>query len=158
MYQSHSGDVETNRLFDYLSRAADDAQAQYPSAEMVFLGDFNCHHDSWLGSPITNHAGSAAHAFALTQSLTQLVNQPTSILDVSGQAPSLLDLLLTTYPAGYQVLIQGPLGYSDHCLVSSTVPGTIPPQPAAAKRQVWHYSSADWDGMRNYFASVPWDC
>lgn len=156
LYRSHNGDDETTRLFRYLSRATDDAQEQFPSAEMVVLGDFNAHHELWLGSSKTDHAGRAAHAFALTHDLTQLVNQPTRIPDVASHAPSLLDLLLASHPAGYRVTVSAPLGTSDHCLVGSSVPFASPPRPVQVKRRVWHYSSADWDGMREYFASIPW--
>ncbi|RVE46800.1 hypothetical protein evm_008584 [Chilo suppressalis] len=44
LYRSHTGDADTTRLFDHLSRAADDAQAQFPNAELVFLGALNAHH------------------------------------------------------------------------------------------------------------------
>lgn len=156
LYRSHKGDAETTRLFDHLSQAADNAQAQFLNAEMVFLGDFNAHHESWLGSSKTDHAGRTAHAFALTQDLTQLVHQPTRVPDIVGQTPSLLDLLLTSHPAGYKVSVSAPLGSSDHCLVGATVPCAAPPQPVEVTRRLWHYSSADWDGLREYFASVPW--
>lgn len=156
LYRSHTGDAETSRLFDHLSRAADEAQEQFPNAEVVFLGDFNAHHSLWLSSSKTDHAGNTAHAFSLTHDLTQLVEQPTRIPDIASQAPSLLDLLLTTHPDGYRVEVRAPLGSSDHCLISSKVPQTKPPQATVAKRRIWHYGSADWDGMREYFASVPW--
>lgn len=156
LYRSHTGDAETTRLFDHLSRVADDAQEQFPHAELVFLGDFNAHHSLWLSSSKTDHAGISAHAFALTHDLSQLVDQPTRIPDIASHTPSLLDLLLTTHPEGYQVEVRAPLGSSDHCLISSKVPQAKPPQLAVAKRRLWHYGSADWDGMRDYFASIPW--
>lgn len=156
LYRSHSGDTETTRLFDNLSQAADDALGQFPNAELVVLGDFNAHHETWLGSVKTDHAGRTAHAFALTHDLTQLVLQPTRMPDIVGQAPSLLDLLLTSHPAQYSVSVQAQLGTSDHFLVRATVPFVAPTRPAVVKRRLWHYSSADWDGMRDYFASIPW--
>ncbi|RVE42721.1 hypothetical protein evm_012633 [Chilo suppressalis] len=156
LYRSHTGDVETTRLFEHLSRAADDAQEQFPNAELVFLGDFNAHHNLWLSSSKTDHAGISAHAFALTHDLKQLVDQLTRIPDIPSQAPSLLDLLLTTHPQGYQVVVRAPLGSSDHCLISAKAPQVKPPRPAVVKRRIWHCGSADWDGMRDYFASVPW--
>ncbi|RVE44225.1 hypothetical protein evm_011124 [Chilo suppressalis] len=156
LYRSHTGDVETTRLFEHLSRAADDAQERFPNAELVFLGDFNAHHNLWLSSSKTDHAGISAHTFALTHDLKHLVDQPTRIPDIPSQAPSLLDLLLTTHPQGYQVVVRAPLGSSDHCLISAKAPQAKPPRPAVVKRRIWHYGSADWDGMRDYFASVPW--
>lgn len=156
LYRSHTGDAETTRLFDHLSQAVDIAQERYPNAELVFLGDFNAHHEMWLGSPRTDHAGRTAHAFALVHDLTQLVRQPTRIPDISSQAPSLLDLLLTSQPDRYSVSVRAPLGSSDHCLVSAIVPFAARPRPVEMRRRLWHYSSADWDSMRDYFASIPW--
>lgn len=156
LYRSHNGDSETTRLFNHLSKVTDIAQERYPQAELVILGDFNAHHEPWLGSSKTDHAGRTAHAFALMHNLTQLVTQPTRMPDIVGHAPSILDLLLTSHPAGYKVSVCAPLGTSDHCLVACTMPQCTPPPKEEVSRRVWHYSSADWDGMRDYFASVPW--
>ncbi|CAG5011737.1 unnamed protein product [Parnassius apollo] len=116
---------------------------QISSKEIVILGDFNAHHAEWLGSRLTDHAGRSVHDFALAYGLTQLVTSPTRISDVEDHAPSLLD--------------DAPLGSSDHSLVRSVVPLTLKSQlHSAGCRRVWHYRSADWDGMRSFFASYPW--
>ncbi|RVE43524.1 hypothetical protein evm_011809 [Chilo suppressalis] len=101
----------------------------YYNAELVFLGDCNAHHNLWLSSSKTDHAGISAHSFALTQDLKQLVDQPTRIPDISSQAPPLLDFLLTTHPQGYQVVVGAPLGSSDPCLISAKPPQAKPPRP-----------------------------
>ncbi|RVE49963.1 hypothetical protein evm_005431 [Chilo suppressalis] len=102
--------------------SADDAQEQFPNAELVFLGDFNAHHNLWLSSLKTDHAWISAHAFAFKHDLKQLVDQPTRIPDISSQAPSTLGLLHTTHPQGYQVVVTAPLGSLDHSLVSAKAP------------------------------------
>ncbi|CAK1590714.1 unnamed protein product [Parnassius mnemosyne] len=48
VYRSHSGDQKATRLFDHLSEAADVALNRYPTAQLVFLGDFNACHQDWL--------------------------------------------------------------------------------------------------------------
>ncbi|CAK1596057.1 unnamed protein product [Parnassius mnemosyne] len=137
--------------------ATDFLLQQIPSAEIVILGDFNAHHAEWLGSRLTDHAGRSVYDFALAYGLTQLVTSPTRIPDVEDHTPSLLDLLLTSHPDGYQVSVDAPLGSSDHCLIRSVVPLTLPSRlRSAGCRRVWHYRSADWDGMRSFFASYPW--
>ncbi|CAG4968326.1 unnamed protein product [Parnassius apollo] len=157
LYRSHSGNAETDRLFDHVQMAADSLLQQIPSAEVVILGDFNAHHAEWLGSRLTDHAGRSVHDFALAYGLTQLVTSPTRIPDVEDHAPSLLDLLLTSHPDGYQISVDAPLGSSDHCLVRCVVPLTLKSRlHSAGCRRVWHYRSADWDGMRSFFASYPW--
>ncbi|XP_064076269.1 uncharacterized protein LOC135194589 [Vanessa tameamea] len=156
LYRSHNGDLETSQLFDHLSRVADLAQEQFPYAELVFLGDFKAHHESWLNSFKIDHAGRTTHAFALMHDFTQLVDQPTRIPDIDGQGPSLLDLLLTSHSVDYRVVVQIPLGSSDHSLISTKVPQPKLLPTNAGKRSIWHYKSAEWDVMRDYFASVPW--
>ncbi|XP_045500068.1 uncharacterized protein LOC123697570 [Colias croceus] len=157
LYRSHSGNTGTDRLFEHIQEMIDTLLVQFPSAELVVLGDFNAHHVEWLGSRTTDHAGRTVHDFALAYGLTQLVSSPTRIPDVEGHTPSLLDLLLSTHPENYQVSVVAPLGSSDHCLIRSMVPlmGSKQQTPAA-RRRVWHYKSADWDGMRGFFASYPW--
>ncbi|XP_063540969.1 uncharacterized protein LOC134749894 [Cydia strobilella] len=157
LYRSHSGDAETDRLIEQIQTAADSVQQQIPSAEIIVLGDFNAHNAEWLGSSKTDHAGRSVYNFALAYGLTQLVTAPTRIPDVEGHEPSLLDLLLTSHPVDYNVFVEAPLGSSDHCLIRSTVPLAYPPRRrVACGRRVWHYRSADWDGMRSFFASYPW--
>ncbi|XP_045541866.1 uncharacterized protein LOC123723329 [Papilio machaon] len=158
LYRSHSGNAEIDRLMEQVQTATDSVLEQIPSAEIVVLGDFNAHHAEWLGSRTTDHAGRSVHDFALSYDLTQLVTSPTRIPDVEDHTPSLLDLLLTSHPDSYSVSIDAPLGSSDHCLIRTTVPISRRPRlKPNGLRRVWHYRSADWDEMRSFFASYPWE-
>ncbi|CAF4937092.1 unnamed protein product [Pieris macdunnoughi] len=140
-----------------IQMATDSLLERVPTAEIVILGDFNAHHADWLGSETTDHAGRSFHDLALAYDLTQMVPAITRIPDVDGHKPSLLDLLLTSHPENYQVSVDPPLGSSDHCVVRSTVPSTRLSRPRfMGCRRIWHYKSADWDGMRSFFASYPW--
>ncbi|KAJ8722881.1 hypothetical protein PYW07_004061 [Mythimna separata] len=157
VYRSHSGDQETTGLTQHLSEAAEAAQQRYPSAQLVLLGDFNAHHQEWLFPfQCTDHAGREMRKLALTLNLTQLVQGATRVPDVDSHTPNCLDLLLTTDPDRYSVSISAPLGSSDHCLVKS-VSVYSPPDPSPrGTRRMWRYRSADWDGMRSFFACYPW--
>ena len=158
VYRSHSGNSETDRLIEHMQMVADSVLEQMPSVEIVILGDFNAHHADWLGSRSTDHAGRSVHDFALAYGLSQLVSSPTRVPDVADHVPSLLDLLLTSHPEGFQVTVDAPLGSSDHCLIRSKVPlSRLTRQRYAGCRRVWHFKSADWDGMRSFFASYPWE-
>ncbi|XP_061717541.1 uncharacterized protein LOC133525263 isoform X2 [Cydia pomonella] len=141
LYRSHSGNTETTRLFEHLHLTADKLLEQYPSAELVILGDFNAHHVEWLGSRSTDHAGRSAHEFSLAYGLSQLVHSPTRIPDIEDHTSSLLDLLLTTRPDGYSVSVNAPLGSSDNCLVRIQAPCARPdpPRPTSSRR-VWQYN------------------
>lgn len=58
VYRSYSSDQETTRFFDHLTEMVDKAQQRYLLAELIFLGDFNAHHNEWLfPSEETDHAG-----------------------------------------------------------------------------------------------------
>ena len=156
LYRSHSGNEELTRLYKYLEDATDAVQRQFPSAELVFIGDFNGHHREWLGHSDTNEAGREAHSFALSHGLTQLVRQTTWIPANIDHNESLLDLFLTSDPSGYSVSVEMPLGSSDHRLIRSSVPRLPRQTQVEAQRRLWHYRSADWDGMREFFACFPW--
>ncbi|TLP41777.1 hypothetical protein FEG32_18870, partial [Acinetobacter baumannii] len=117
---------------------------QYPSAEVVVLGDFNAHHQEWLGSRTTDLPGRTAYDFALAYGFSQLVTQPTRVPDIEGHEPSLLDLLLTTDPAGYSVVVDAPLGSSDHCLIRAAVTLSRPGRRTTTGYSIdWRYMSAD---------------
>ncbi|XP_061704547.1 uncharacterized protein LOC133515918 [Cydia pomonella] len=157
LYRSHGGNTETTRLFEHLQLTTDRILEQYPCAELVILGDFNAHQVEWLGSLSTDHAERSAQVFSLAYGFPQLVHSPMIILDIEDHTSSLLDLLLTTRPDEYSVSVNAPLGSSDHCLVQTLTPcaQTDPPRPTSSRR-VWQYKSADWNGLREFYASYPW--
>ncbi|XP_045454558.1 uncharacterized protein LOC123663965 [Melitaea cinxia] len=155
--QYPGGDRETTRMFDYLSETADVVQRRYPAAQMVFLGDFNAHHQDWLFPyQNTDHAGREALKFALSLDLTQLVQEATRVPDVDDHTPNCLDLLMTTDPDRSSVSIAAPLGTSNHCVVKSISNFHPPDASPTGTRRVCRYKSADWDEMRHFFASYPW--
>ncbi|KAJ8718125.1 hypothetical protein PYW07_006055 [Mythimna separata] len=157
VYRSHSGDQETTRLFDHLSMAADTALHRHPDAQFVALGDFNACHQDWLFPyQRTDHAGREARNFAVSMGLSQLVKQATRVPDIAGHTANCLDLLLTTDPDRCIVTVSSPLGTSDHCLVKSVTSFSPPDCDSRGERRVWRYKSADWDEMRHFFASYPW--
>ncbi|KAJ8706762.1 hypothetical protein PYW07_012840 [Mythimna separata] len=45
---------------------------------------------------------------------------------------------------------------TDHCLVKSVTSFSPPDCDSRGERRVWRYKSADWDEMRHFFASYPW--
>lgn len=57
--------MDTTKLFEHLQVTTGKVLKQYPSAELVILGDFNAHHVEWLGSRSTDYAGRSAQDFAL---------------------------------------------------------------------------------------------
>ena len=70
-------------LFDHLSKTIDTVTLQSPCSEITIPGDFNVYNPNWLTySPhITTPAGCGAQAFAIVNDLSQLISEPTQILD-----------------------------------------------------------------------------
>ena len=89
-----------------------------PSDELLLLGDFNIHNNSWLSfSGNTNPAGLECEAFATTHNLTQLIDFPTRIPDNIDHNPHTLDLFLTNLPHLYTIEPLLPICSSDHILL-----------------------------------------
>ena len=70
-------------LFDNISKSINAIILQSPRSEIIILGGFNVYNSDWLAysSNITNPAGRDAEAFAIVNDLTQLISEPTRILD-----------------------------------------------------------------------------
>ena len=152
----NSSDYE--KFFTYLTSKVEHILTHFPFAEISILGDFNVHHQLWLSSTFTDTPGEQAFNFAILHDLEQLVKHPTRIPDRLGDTPNILDLFLTSNPSSYSVKLFSPLGSSDHNLISvscsfSPVPSQDPPK----QRCFWHFNSAGWDDLRQYYADFPWN-
>lgn len=146
-------------LFDHLSLCIEQILASSPSAEICFLGDFNAHNSSWLSHspPVSNAAGREAEAFAIINSLEQLISDPTRVPDRDGDRANTLDLFLTSHPAIYQTpSVSSPLGLSDHCLITLTHDSQQLPKQPQSRKLVFFYDKTDWDSLRDFYATVPW--
>lgn len=145
-------------LFDSLTTSLTDLDINAAS-EITVLGDFNVHNVEWLNhSARTDDSGLECELFADLFNLTQLIKQPTRIPDNPDHNPYLLDLFLTTNPDNYDVEVKSPLGSSDHCLISATCESSpSPPHSEPILVTKWHYDGADWEGLRNFLANVPWN-
>lgn len=151
-------DSRYKELFDYLADTFDHLQTSYPNSEVIFLGDFNVHNPSWLKfSSRINEAGRRAEEFAISCNLTQLVDVPTRIPDRQGDDAHILDLFLTTHPSLYRISTTAPLGKSDHILLKTSYKFIMPKHTPPPPRKIWHFKSADWDELRNFFSSFPWN-
>ena len=146
-------------LLDHLSKTIDIITLQSPGSEITILGDFNIYNPNWLThSPhITSPAGRDAKAFAIVNDLSQLISEPTRIPDRSGDKANTLDLFLTYNRDIYSnPILDSPLGNSDHCLITLQHNFVSHQDRSSSSQQVFHYSKADWDSLRNFFAAYPW--
>ena len=146
------------KFFDYLNSKVEHILTHSPFAEISILGDFNVHHQLWLSSSFTDQPGEQTYNFAILNDLEQLVQHPTRIPDRLGDRPNTLDLFLTSNPSAYSVQLYSPLGSSDHNLISVFCPiAPVQPLDPPRRRCFWHYDSARWEDMRQYFSDFPWN-
>ena len=104
-----------DRIYDCLLTAMAAVQAADARASFLFVGDFNDHHQEWIGSTTMNCHGVAALEFATVSGCVQLVIGPT--LARGGT----LDLLMTDVPYLVRMAVVAPLGRSDHSSLSIAI-------------------------------------
>ena len=99
-------------LYDHLLDSMAREQSFDDKAVFVFVGDVNARHSEWLESvsPTDQHRPDILNFFILS-CCEQLVRCPTHI------AGNRLDLVMTDVPDIVDVLMDTPLGTSDHCIV-----------------------------------------
>ena len=78
-----------DRIFNCLQVLMAAVQAEDIRASFMFVGDFNGHHQEWLGSTTTNRHGVAAFDSATVSGSDQLAVSPTQVRGGT------LDLLIT---------------------------------------------------------------
>ena len=77
--------------------------------------------------------------------------------DRLGDTPNILDLFLTSNTSAYFVKLFSPLGSSDHNLISVTCSITaVQSQDPPKRRCFWHFNSAEWEDLRQYYSDFPW--
>ncbi|XP_072041215.1 uncharacterized protein [Amphiura filiformis] len=105
----------------------------------ILAGDFNCHHQEWLGSRSpTDEEGRIALNLCNSHGLTQIVNGPTH------QLGNRLDLIMTDAPNLFTPNeIECNVGTSDHFLVKTALEVSPLSEPSHP-RHVWMYKKADW--------------
>ena len=147
-----------SEIFEVISDKIDVLLKRYPAAEVAVFGDFNVHNKEWLvHSHATDSCGQAAHAFAVSHCLTQIVTSPTRVPDRDGDTGYLLDLFLTTTPENFNHAVRSPLGSSDHCVVTAKYKQVSSTPSAPFHRTVYKYSQADWCSFRTFLSQISGD-
>ena len=83
---------------------------------------------------------------------------PNRISDCLGDTPNIIDLFLTSNPSAYSVNLSFPLGSSDHNLISVTCSITpVQPQNPPKRTCFWHFNSAKWEDLKQYYSDFSWD-
>ena len=139
-----------DRVYDCLLEAMAKVQSVDSRSVFGFVGDFNCHHEEWLGSSRTDSHGVSARDFCNLSDCTQMVAGPTHRLG------GVLDLVLTDVPDLCNVSVSAPIGRSDHShlqidfQITSTVPGFDVGRIVPLKSRV------NWVAVRKKVSELPW--
>ena len=110
----HNPDLD-DRIHDCLLTVMAAVQAADALALFLFAGDFDGHHQEWLGSTTMNRHGVAALDFATVSGCDQLVIGPTHACGGT------LDLLMTDVSDLVWVAVVAALDRSDHLSLSITI-------------------------------------
>ena len=148
VYRSPSCDSShMSRLLECLCKFSD------VGYHCIIAGDLNCPGVDWvsLKAPADN-IQNALLDFAVTRGFSQIVDSPTRL-------DNILDIVLTSEPLAIcNTNVIEPFSTSDHCQVEFSVfndcAATAECRDEIVKRYDW--SSADYDAMSNYIASVDW--
>ena len=104
-----------DRIFVCLLTSMGAAQAEGVRASFLFVGDFNGHHQEWLGSTTTNRHGDVSFDFATVSSCNQLIIGPTHARGGT------LNLLMTDATDLVGVAILANIGNSDHASLTAVI-------------------------------------
>lgn len=150
-----------NSIFDALAADIEFFQAKSVTSKILLVGDFNCHHSTWLGSrdvhgaPKTNEAGSACIGFCHTVGLTNLTTGNTFLRN-TGLAVSCLDLVLTdSAHLVEKVTLEKPVGNSPHVRIAFNFKMT-PKTHKSYNKVSWQYHRANWVGLCENLKSCDW--
>lgn len=135
-----------NDILEYLDDNTFSKMNEFGAQSVMLIGDFNVHHEEWLGSRTTDSSGRRALQLADCLGLEQVVTEPT-------REDQILDLVLTDSSATTTTFAR--LGTSDHnpVLVKLDVPVY---RDKPYRRKVWSYDKANFWDMRGHLTSTDW--
>ncbi len=122
----------------------------------IITGDFNCRNVNWtdLTAPYDGTEDTLLD-FSVSHGFNQMVHKPT-------RGDSILDLIFTNEPVAiFDVNVESPFSTSDHCQVEFSVftDNNLNEEEStngANSCNVYDWSSANYEGMADYFLSINW--
>ena len=145
MYSLYRNPNLDDRIFDCLLASMAAMQAEDVRASFLFVGDFNGHHQEWLGSH-----GVAAFDFATVSGCDQLVVGPTHAHGGT------LDLLMTDIPDLVRVAVVAPIGNSDHSSQSAVISMAQAVPNLCVSRKVFLKHQVNWNTVCGATRELPW--
>ena len=148
---------QTNDEFDIfhekLQDILDSVKDEKPQC-IILTGDLNCRSNQWWPGDTNTTEGIALDALLESNDLTQLIDQPTNI---ESRGVSCVDLIITDQP---NLLVDYGIhssldNFCHHQIIYGKVNVSVP-SPPPYKRQVWDYSEANKEEIRNTLLSTDW--
>ena len=139
-----------DRVFDCLLASMAAVQAEDVRASFLFVGDFNGHHQEWLGSMTTNRHGVAAFDFSTVSGCDQLIVSPTHARGGT------LDLLMTDVPDLAWVAVVAPIGNSDHSFLSAVISMAQAVPNLCVSSKVFLKHQVNWNTVCGAIQELPW--
>ncbi|MEL7522543.1 MAG: endonuclease/exonuclease/phosphatase family protein, partial [Cyanobacteria bacterium J06553_1] len=138
-------------IFDCLLSSMATIQETDRKATLLFVGDFNAHHNDWFdsGAQINRH-GHAAKNFGTNSGCEQLIAKATHIHG------NCLDLLFTDSPGIVTADVGGTIGSSDHCFISANIKTNQLIPNVCTSRKIYLKSRADWDAISRDLENADW--
>lgn len=135
-----------NDILEYLDFNTFPKMTESGAESVLLVGDFNVHHQDWLGSRITDSAGRRTQQFSNSLGLQQIVKDLT-------RGENVFDLVMTDLLAVATTLANIRVGTSGHSpvLVQFEISAF---RDKPCKKKVWCYEKANFWDMRGYLSSV----
>ena len=114
------------------------------------MGDFNGHHQEWLGSTTTNSYGVAAFDFATVSGCDQLVVGPTH---ARGET---LDLPMTDVSNLVRVAVVAPMGNSDQSSLFAVISMAQAVLNLCVSRKIFLKHQVNWNTVCGSIRELPW--
>ena len=121
---------------------------------LLITGDFTCRSSQWWAADVESPEGTALHQIIETNTLTQLIDEPTNI---RGEGMSCIDLIITEKPTFF---VESGIHMSldnrcQHQIIYGKLNISVP-SPPPYKRTLWDYSKADSQSIRNMINELDW--
>lgn len=86
-------------MFDRIAENINDILSDQPSVSIQICRDFNIHHKEWFvhSDILTDEQGKYWRDFSIAYGLTQILDKPTRVPDITGHCARHLGLFLTSY-------------------------------------------------------------
>ena len=119
----------------------------------IVIDDFNARTSKWWSSDKETFEGRAMHSLKTSAGYTQLIEQPTHVINNSSSCIGLVFASNVICNSGVELSL---FDKCHHNLVSGELNFMLP-LPPTYKRQVWHYKKANAECIRRSISSTDWN-